>query len=338
MSSNPLRWGILGCAGIAVRAVIPGIRASETGIVTAIASRDLTKSQETANTLNIPTAYGSYEELLADPNIDAVYIPLPNHLHKEWTILAAQAGKHVLCEKPFAMNAAEAEEMVEACESAGVQLAEAFMYRHHPRYTQMKEIINSGEIGDIRGIHGAFTFNSSGANANVRFHRHMGGGSLYDVGCYPISAARYLLEREPEAATVHAFLSPQHDEVDMMASGLIEFSGGVALTFDCGMWAAGRNNLEVLGTLGRIEVPSAFVSPQDAGSNFFVITKDGRREVEAPVVNQYALQADDLAHAAWGNKQLRFKSNDAVANMRVLDACLKSAYERIRVPINSPNE
>jgi xylose dehydrogenase (NAD/NADP) len=334
MSLNKLRWGILGCAGIAKRAVIPGIQQSETGIVSAIASRDIAKAKETAESLGIPTAYGSYEEILADTHIDAVYIPLPNHLHKEWTIKAAEAGKHVLCEKPFAMDAAEAEEMVAACTAAGVQLAEAFMYRHHPRYDRMKEIIRSGEIGEIRGIHGAFTFNSSGAASNVRFHRDMGGGALYDVGCYPISVARYLLESEPEAATVHAFFSPQHDYVDMMASGLLEFAGGAALTFDCGMWAAGRNTLEVLGTLGRIEVPSAFMSHADASSHFFVTTSAGRREEEVPYVNQYSLQADDLAYAAWGKKPLRFQAEDAIANMRVLDACLKSANERTRVAIS----
>jgi xylose dehydrogenase (NAD/NADP) len=334
MSATKLRWGIMGCAAIAFRAVIPGIRASETGVVSAIASRDLSKSQEKAAEWEIPTAYGSYEELLADPNIDAVYIPLPNHLHKEWTIKAAKAGKHVLCEKPFAMDAAEAQEMVEACAAAGVLLAEAFMYRHHPRYEAIQEIVKSGEIGEIRGIHGAFTFNSSGASSNVRFHRDMGGGSLYDVGCYPISAARLLLGSEPEAATVHAYFSPTHGDVDMMASGLLEFAGGAALTFDCGMWAAGRNTLEVLGTLGRIEVPSAFVSPAGA-SNYIVITKDGRREVEVPFIDQYALQADDLAFAAWGRKPLRFAPDDAVRNMRVLDACLKSANERTRVVIEN---
>jgi xylose dehydrogenase (NAD/NADP) len=333
MGANQLRWGILGCAGIAVRAVIPGIRASETGVVAAIASRDLAKSKEMAAQLNIDKAYGSYEELLADSEIDAVYIPLPNHLHMEWTLRAAQAGKHVLCEKPIALDAAQAEKMVTACEQAGVQLAEAFMYRHHPRYFGIKEIIRSGEIGSIRGIHGAFTFNNAASGSNVRFHRFMGGGSLYDVGCYPISAARYLLEQEPNAATMHAFFSPEHDDVDMMASGLLEFTGGVALTFDCGMWAAGRNTLEVLGDLGRIELPSAFVTPPSPGSNFFVITKEGRREVAVPDVNQYALQADDMAYAVWGKKPLRFESMDAVRNMRVIDACLQSAREHARIVI-----
>jgi xylose dehydrogenase (NAD/NADP) len=332
MRKDKLRWGILGCAGIAIRSAIPGIQQSETGIVAAIASRNLEKAQKTAEACGIPTVYGSYEELLTDSQIDAIYIPLPNHLHKEWTIRAAEAGKHVLCEKPCALNAAEAKAMITACAKSGVQFSEAFMYRHHPRYDRIKAIIKSGEIGEIRGIHSAFTFNNAKDAKNVRYQRSMGGGSLYDVGCYPISAARYLLDEEPQAATVHAFFSPEHDDVDMMASGLIEFSGGVALSFDCGMWADFRNPLEVLGTIGRIEVPSAYVTSGNRGS-FIVITPEGRREEEVPDLNQYALQADDLAYAAWGQKPTRFAAEDAHLNMKVLDACLQSARERNRIII-----
>lgn len=334
MSQGKLRWGVLGCAGIAKRAVIPGIQQSQTGEVAAIASRDEQKARETAAQLNIPKAYGSYEAILADETIDAVYIPLPNHLHKEWTIRAAEAGKHVLCEKPIALNAEETEEMVAACAKAGVKLAEAFMYRHHPRYEMIKEIIRSGEIGTIRGIHGAFTFNNAKDANNVRYKQFMGGGSLYDVGVYPISAARFLLEQEPQAATVHAFFSPDHDHVDMMAAGLLEFPDSVALTFDCGMWAAGRNVLEVIGTDGRIEVPSAYVSRQNADDHFFVIAKGERREVAVPYVNQYALQADDMGRSVLEGTPQRFEPSDAVLNMKVIDACLKSAQERVRVALS----
>ncbi|QGQ45363.1 Gfo/Idh/MocA family protein [Metabacillus sediminilitoris] len=328
-----IRWGIIGCAGIAKRSVIPGIQQSETGEVTAIASRGLEKAMQTAQQLNIPTAYGSYEELLADPTIEAVYIPLPNHLHKEWAIRAAEAGKHVLCEKPLAINADEAQEMVEAGEKAGVVFAEAFMYRYHPRYNSIRDIIKSGEIGELRGIHGTFTFNNSMDMNNVRYKQEWGGGSLYDVGVYPISAARMLLNEEPQAATVHALFSEEHDHVDMMASGILEFNRGVALTFDCGMWADFRNTLEVLGTEGRIEVPSAFVVNQDERDNFFVYTKDGRREVKVPHINQYSLQADALGRSIRNGDPLPFPATDAVLNMKVLDACLLSARERRRVEI-----
>lgn len=333
MSETKLRWGIIGCAGIAVRSVIPGIQQSRTGEVAAIASRQGEKAKETAERFDIPKAYGSYEELLADDAIDAVYIPLPNHLHKVWTIRAAEAGKHVLCEKPLTLTAAEAQEMADACGRAGVQLAEAFMYRHHPRYDRIKAIIASGEIGSVRGIHGTFTFNASQAKENVRFHRHMGGGSLYDVGVYPISAARHILDREPEAVTVQAFFSPDHDYVDMMASGLVEFPGGVGLTFDCGMWAAFRNTLEILGTEGRIELSSAFICRPEQASVFTVTVQDRQREEQFPPVNQYALQADDFASAVRGERPPRFGADDAVRNMRVVDACLRSAGSRKRVEL-----
>ncbi|MBD1380380.1 Gfo/Idh/MocA family protein [Metabacillus arenae] len=329
-----VRWGIIGCAGIAKRAVIPGIQQSETCEVTAIASRRLEKAKKTAEELNIPTAYGSYEELLADPNIDGVYIPLPNHLHKEWTIRAAEAGKHVLCEKPLAIHAKEAQEMVIACEKVGVVFAEAFMYRYHPRYAMIQDFLKSGEIGELRGIHGTFTFNNSNDNGNVRFKQEWGGGSLYDVGVYPISAARMLLGEEPQAATVHAFFSNEHDNVDMMASGILEFNHGVALTFDCGMWAAFRNNLEIVGTEGRIEVPSAFIASQNEQDNFFVITQEGRREVEVPRLNQYSLQADALARSILNGEPLPYPAADAILNMKVVDACLTSARERRRVEIS----
>jgi predicted dehydrogenase len=223
--------------------------------------------------------------------------------------------------------------MVEACENAGVVFAEAFMYRYHPRYTTICDIVKSGEIGELRGIHSTFTFNNSKDMSNVRYQQEWGGGSLYDVGVYPISAARMLLNEEPQAATVHALFSEEHDHVDMMASGILEFNRGVALTFDCGMWADFRNTLEVLGTEGRIEVPSAFVVNQDERDNFFVYTRDGRREVEVPRLNQYALQADALGRSIRNGEPLPFPATDAVLNMKVLNACLTSARERRRVEI-----
>ncbi|MGN8645057.1 Gfo/Idh/MocA family protein [Gracilibacillus sp. HCP3S3_G5_1] len=328
-----IKWGIISTANIAQKAVIPGIKESETGEVYAIASRNLDNAKKTAMELEIPVAYGSYEQLLADSNIDAVYIPLPNHLHKEWSIKAMEQGKHVLCEKPIALNANEAQEMEATSKKAGVVLAEAFMYRYHPRYQMIEEFIQSGEIGNIRGIHGVFTFNNAAAKENVRYRKDWGGGSLYDVGVYPISAARMILKEEPQAATVHAFFSEEHDQVDMMASGLLEFDHGVALTFDCGMWADFRNQLEILGTEGRIEVPSAFVVNQNEQDHFYLHTSKGTQKVEVPYVNQYALQADAVGHSIQKGKTLPFPARDAVLNMKVLDACLTSAEERRRVEI-----
>lgn len=330
---DKVRWGILGSANIAKKSVIPGIQQSETGEVVAIASRTKEKAEEAAEALAIPVAYGSYEQLLKDASIDAIYIPLPNHLHKEWTIRAARAGKHVLCEKPAALNANEMIEMAEACENAGVVFAEAFMYRYHPRYTMIREVIESGKIGEIRGIHGTFTFNNAEDYNNVRYKKEWGGGSLYDVGVYPISAARMLLGKEPQAATAHAFFSEKHDGVDMMVSGLLEFDQGVALTFDCGMWTDYRNTLEIVGTEGRIEVPSAFNVQQTEQDNFYIVTNGERKEVDVPKLNQYVLQADALGRSILNGERLPYPASDAVLNMKVIDACLRSATERERIQI-----
>lgn len=332
-SDRKLRWGILGSASIAKGSVIPGLQQSELNEVAAIASRDEEKAKQTADQLGIPQAYASYEALLEDDSIDAVYIPLPNHLHREWTIRAAEAGKHILCEKPLALTEQEAREMAQACDDAGVLLAEAFMYRHHPRYDQIRDVIASGEIGEIRGIHSTFSFNNSGSAGNVRFKREWGGGALYDIGCYSISAARLLLGQEPSAVTVIGMFSPEHDHVDMMASGLLEFNDHVGVTFDSSMWAAFRNTLEVLGSDGIIEVPSAFISNPDRSSNFYVTAGGERREVEVPQVNHYSLQGDDMARAVLQGKNMRFASSDAVANMKVLEACLRSAEERTRITL-----
>jgi predicted dehydrogenase len=326
-----LRWGVIGAAGIN-QSVIPAIQSSSTGSVVAIASRDLAKAQSAAEKFNIPTAYGSYEEILLDSQIDAVYIPLPNHLHKEWTIRAAEAGKHVLCEKPIALNAQEAQEMVDACAKANVKLAEAFMYRHNPRLDRIKEIIRSGEIGQIRALHGAFTFNNAQDKNNVRYRAEWGGGAVYDVGCYPLSSARFIMGSEPTAVTAHAFFSPEHDGVDMMCSGLIEFSDGVAMTFDCGMWADFRQTFEILGTDGRIEIPQAFL-PGPENVDFIVTSKGESREEKAAFQNPYTLQADNFARSIFGEQPLRFEAQDSVSNMRVIDAVLKSAKEKIRISL-----
>ena len=334
-TDRKLQWGIMGAASIAKGSVIPGLKQSQFNEVKALASRDGEKARQTADQFGIQDAYDSYEALIADDSIDAVYIPLPNHLHREWTLRALRAGKHVLCEKPLALTAAEAEEMAATAATAGVKLAEAFMYRHHPRYEMIRSVIASGEIGQIRGIHSTFTFNSAGGagGGNFRFRQEWGGGGLYDIGCYPITAARLLLGQEPEAVTVRALFSPEHGDVDMMASGLMEFPGGIGVTFDCGMWAAFRNTLEVLGTDGIIEVPSAFVAGPDSGANFFVTSNGQRREVEVPQVNHFALECDDFARSALFGEPQKFTPEDAVSNMRVLDACLRSAREQTRVAL-----
>lgn len=331
--SQTLRWGILGTASIAKRSVIPGIRGSDRNEVVAIASRNQEKADEAAKELHIENAFGSYEAFLASDAIDAVYIPLPNHLHLEWTLRAAEAGKHILCEKPIALNSAEAEKMVEACQKAGVHLAEAFMYRHHPRYQMIQDAIQSGEIGELRGIHANFTFNSAANTENIRYHKDWGGGSLYDVGCYPISVARLLIGQEPEAVTAQALFSEKHGGVDMMTSGFVEFPNSISLIFDCGMWAAFRNEMEVLGTDGVLKVPSAFASDPDTDSSFSITGKLGNRVVEVPRVNHYSLMADDFAAVVLDGSKPKFDPQDAVFNMKVLESALRSAEQRKRIEL-----
>ncbi|WP_340026269.1 Gfo/Idh/MocA family oxidoreductase [Paenibacillus sp. FSL K6-1096] len=327
--TQKLRWGIMGCAQIATGSVMPAIQESETGVIRAVASRGLAKSSSIAAEFGIEQAYGSYEELLADPEVDAVYIPLPNHLHCEWVIRAAGAGKHVLCEKPIALNSREAAEMVEACRKAGVHLAEAYMYRHHPRIAELQEIIASGGIGELRSIRGTFTYNDAEDTTNIRFKSAWGGGSLYDIGCYPLTAARLLFGAEPEAVTVQAMFSPEHDNVDMMASGLVEFPGGRGLIFDCGMWAYNRQLLEVLGTEGRIEVPMPFNARFD-DAEFFVYGSGEPRRVEAFGANPYVQQADHFATAVFTGKPW-IAAEDPVLNMRLIESCLESARRRERI-------
>jgi len=327
MSEKKVRWGIMSTASIGKRSVIPGIQESNRNTVEAVASRSLENAQTYANELGIPKAYGSYEELLNDPTIDAVYIPLPNHLHKEWTLKAAKAGKHILCEKPIALDENEAEEMILACKNAGVILAEAYMYRHQKRYEDIKKLISDGEIGDIRSIHGVFTFNGAENTGNIRFTKEWGGGSIYDVGCYPISAARFLLDEEPTAVTAHAFFSPEHGDVDMMASGIMEFSNGVALTFDCGMWAEFRNELEILGSKGRIVMNAAFLGDQS-----YEIIKDGNVDkILDDNINPYALQADNFAEAVLDGKPIKFPAEDILHNIRAVKGTLTSAEKQERI-------
>lgn len=333
-----LQWGVLGASTIAKNAVMPAIQQSERGEVLALASRSLEKAKAVAEELNIARVYGSYDELIADPDIEAVYVPLPNHLHKEWTIKAAEAGKHVLCEKPAALTAEESMEMIEACRKHGVLFAEAIMYRYHPKHRRVEEIIASGEIGRVRAIHGNFTCNSADDKDNVRFKAEMGGGSLFDLGVYPISAARMYLGQEPEAVTVNAFFSEEHGGVDMMASGLVEFPDSVSLTFDCGLWASGRAEMEILGTEGRIELPKVFGwENSDIPPQIIIHLDSVSREERVSVSNSYVLQAEAFADAVLDGKPLPFTPENTINNMRVIEACLQSARTRQRIVLDSPN-
>ena len=322
----PLRWGVLGAANIARRSVIPAIQQSQHGTVVALASRDLAKARAAADTAGIPRAYGSYEELLADPDVDAIYNPLPNHLHVAWSIRAADAGKHVLCEKPIGLSAADARDLLVARDRTGVQIAEAFMVRTHPQWHAVGELVNAGRIGELRLVTGHFSYYRVDP-ADIRSRREWGGGALLDIGCYPVTIARWLFGTEPLAAVgmidVDASLG-----VDRLASGMLRFARGQA-TFTCSGQLVPHQRMQVFGTTGRIDVEIPFNAPADRPARIRV--DDGRtlggagEVIEFPPVNQYALQADRFAEAVRGTGAVPVPLEDSIGNMAVLDALVRSA-------------
>src|ERR1700716_1548721 len=254
----PVRWGILGAAKIALEKVIPGMRESALAQVVGIASRDLARARAAAKRLEIPRAYGSYQELIDDPDIEAIYNPLPNHLHVPWTIRAAEQGKHVLCEKPIALTAREARELLEARDRTGVQIGEAFMVRTHPQWLKVKEIIASGRIGELRLIAGHFSYYRRDPE-DIRSRVEWGGGALMDVGCYPITISRWLFGAEPTDVIGLMERDPEM-KIDRLTSGLLRFERGQA-TFSCATQLVAYQTMQILGTTGRIAVRIPFSAP-----------------------------------------------------------------------------
>jgi xylose dehydrogenase (NAD/NADP) len=319
-----IRWGILSTANIGRKSFIPGAIASSNGAVTAIGSRDLARATQTASSLGIPRVYGSYEELLADPEVDAVYNPLPNSMHAEWTLRAAEAGKAILCEKPLARDAQEAATLVDAVKQRGALLMEAFMYRFHPQHARVRALIESGAIGEIRAIRAGFTFNMTPLNpANVRLRADLAGGALMDVGCYCVNLARLIFGEEPDLVSAIWDFRPEFG-VEIALAGVLRFSQARTATFDCGFCAAGQGCYMVVGSSGTIEVPDAFV-PGTAGTRVILTNDQGRHEERIPGVDQYALEAEEFAACLLEGRPLRYPAEDAVANMRVVDALRRSA-------------
>ncbi len=323
MTNDKLRWGILSTANIGREAVIPAIKAASNGTVVAVASRDVQHARDVATELAIPQHYGSYEELLADGGIDAVYIPLPNSLHLEWTIKAAKAGKHILCEKPLALNAAECSEMTAAAEQCGVLLMEAFMYRFHPQLAKVRELVDQGVIGDVRLLHSAFTFRLTNP-ANIRLQRELGGGSLMDVGCYCVNVSRTLFGAEP--VEVQAFASWSASGVDEQMVGVLRFADGRYAQFDSALTLARREAYQVVGTDGVLDVPVAFLP----GINDTLIyqNRGGRNEQRYTVsgVDEYRLMVEHFGDAVLMQRPLRYLAAEAACNMRVIEALYRSAH------------
>ena len=323
----PVRWGILGAANIALNRVIPALQHSPHMKVVAIASRSLAKAQEAARTHGIPRAYGSYEELLADPDVEAIYNPLPNHLHVPWSIRAADAGKHVLCEKPIALNAGEARELLLARDRTGVQMAEAFMVRAHPQWAAVRELIAEGRIGELRLVVGHFSYFRRDPT-DIRSRADWGGGALMDVGCYPITLSRWLFGEEPTDVVAAIEVDPELG-VDRLASGILRFPSGQA-SFTCGGQITHHQRMIVYGTDGRIEIEIPFNAPPDRECRIFV--DDGSKfagmsaeTIVFPAVDQYRLQGERFCEAVRGVGAVPTTLEDAIGNMAVLDALFRSA-------------
>ncbi|MGB6131236.1 MAG: Gfo/Idh/MocA family oxidoreductase [Acidobacteriaceae bacterium] len=335
--SKKLRWGILSTASIGLRKVIPALQHGELCEVAAIASRDLAKARETAAAHGIPRAYGSYEELLADPAIDAIYNPLPNQLHVPWTIRAAEAGKHVLCEKPLSMDLAEAESLLAVRDRTGVLIGEAFMIRSHPQWLRLRQLLDEDRIGPLRSVTVFFSYYNVDP-ANIRNRPETGGGALYDIGCYCIQAARTgfaqqptrvcgLIDRDPELGT------------DRLTSAILEFPAGHAI-FTCGTQLVPYQRAHFCGTRGRIEIEIPFNAPVERPTRLFI--DDGRDIFGGgivtetfPIANQYTLQGDDFARAVFEGAPLPVPLEDGIANMAVIDAIFTSARTNQWQPVHS---
>ena len=319
---DKIRWGIISTANIGRRALVPALHSASNGELVAVASRDLAKARAFADELNIPRAYGSYEELLADPEIDAIYNPLPNDQHANWSIHAAAAGKHVLCEKPLASDAAEAEEMLKAFKAHDRRLAEAFMYRFHPRTRHVREMVLNGAVGALQQIGSAFTFRLR-SDENIRLEGKLAGGSIMDIGCYAVGVMRFVTGEEPVA--VNAFAHYNERGADEMATGTLVFPSGVLGHFDCGMRAQGSQWVDIRGSEGRILVEDAFVAPRDQSMKIRYWHGDDYEEIAFEPVDQYQLMAEDFADAILNNRPPLYPAEDGVAAMRLMDSLRASA-------------
>jgi predicted dehydrogenase len=318
-----VRWGILSTAKIGVKKVIPAMQRGELSEVTAIASRSLQQAKIIARQLNIPTYYESYEKLLEDPHIDAVYIPLPNHLHVPWSVRALQSGKHVLCEKPIGISSKEARILIKEAEKhPHLKIMEAFMYRFHPQWQKAKQLVDEQAIGELKTIHSSFSYFNDDA-ANIRNVPEFGGGGLMDIGCYCISLSRFLFGAEPVSVSACMEFDTRFN-TDRLASGILEFKGGTS-TFTCSTQLFPSQRVHILGTGGRIEIDIPFNAPPDEVTHIWCETGSGRQKHEFEAVDQYTLQGDGFSAAILNDAPVPVPLADAEANMRVLEGLVESA-------------
>lgn len=319
MSERKLRWGLLSTARIN-RSLIPPLRMSARNELVAVASRTQDKAEAYAREWNIPVAYGSYEAMLAAPDIDVVYVPLPNSMHEHWTIEAAKAGKHVLCEKPLAISVGEVDAIRAVAQRAGVVVAEAFMYRHHPQTLKVKELVDAGVIGQVRLVRGSFSFNLT-REGDVRLDPRLGGGSLWDVGCYPVSYARYIIGKEPVEVFGRKVVG--RTGVDETFTGMLRFPDNIHAQIDCSFRATFRTHVEIVGSEGTISVPHPF---KPGTAEHIIITRgDTSERIAIHGQELYLGEVEDMADAVLLGRPPRISLEDSRANVAALVALLESA-------------
>jgi len=331
-----LRWGVLCAAGIAVNKVIPAMQRGADTEITAIASRDLPKAQRAARELGIAKAYGSYEDLLADRDIDAIYNPLPNHLHVPWSIKAAEAGKHVLCEKPIGLSVAEAKKLLDARDRTGVKIGEAFMVRRHPQWIAALELVRGGRIGELRSMMGFFSY-SNADPANIRNILPYGGGGLMDIGCYPIFTSRFIFGAEPRRVAALIERDPKM-KIDRLTSAILDFPAGQSI-FTCATQLVPYQRMQIFGTRGRIEIEIPFNAPPDRPCRVFLddgrdVFGSGAETLEIPVCDQYTIQGDLFSRAVRDGGDVPVPLESSICNMAVIDAVVRAAesgkWEEVR--------
>ncbi len=325
--SRKIRWGVLSTANIGLKKVLPAMQLGQFSSIEAIASRDLAHARAAADSLHITKAYGSYEALLADPEIDAIYNPLPNQLHVPWTIRAAEAGKHVLCEKPIALTAEEARTLLEVRQRTGVKIGEAFMIRSAPQWLRLRELLHQGRIGQLRSVTAFFSYFNTNPD-NIRNKIETGGGAVLDIGCYCIQSARYAFQQEPTRVVSLIDRDPAM-HTDRLTSAILDFPAGQAI-FTCSTQLVPWQRVHFLGTKGRIELEIPFNMPKDQPTRLFLddgsdVTGSGITTETFPTADQYTLQGDDFSRAILENKQVPVPLEDAIANMSVIDAIFRSA-------------
>lgn len=322
---NKIRWGILSTAKIGLEKVIPAMQKGEYSLIDAIASRNLIRAQEAAERLSITKSYGNYEELLTDPDIDAVYIPLPNHLHVPWSIKALQAGKHVLCEKPIGLSSREAQELLKISKQyPQLKIMEAFMYHHHPQWQLAKKWIEEGKIGKLQAIQSFFSYYNPDPG-NIRNKADIGGGGLMDIGCYCISLSRFIFSDEPYRVCGVMKFDPEL-KIDRLTSGLLDFKEGTSI-FTCATQLIPYQRVKIFGTSGWIEIEIPFNAPPDKSCKIRNGNNKKIEEFELKICDQYTIQGDLFSQAILENKPVPTPLEDAIANMCVIEGIVKSSKE-----------